>query len=104
MRSPTWISPPFGGAVLKEDIRDGKEDVAHRQYFFSEEEKRKFAEDPEDHLVLRQKIEAEINLLFPFYTRGTPLQKKMHQQMRSEMEKRLGSGHDELKVCFVFII
>ncbi|TVY25630.1 putative sterigmatocystin biosynthesis monooxygenase [Lachnellula hyalina] len=98
MRSPTWISPPFGDAVLKEDVRDGKEeDMANRQYYFSEEEKRKFREDPEGHLFLRQKIEAEINLLFPFYTRGTPLQKKMHQQMRAEMEKRIGPGHDELK-------
>ena len=105
MRSPTWISPPFGDAVLKEDVRDGKEeDMANRQYYFSEEEKRKFREDPEDHLFLRQKIEAEINLLFPFYTRGTPLQKKMHQQMRAEMEKRIGPGHDELKVCCVFIM
>ncbi|KAH8691878.1 hypothetical protein BGW36DRAFT_431121 [Talaromyces proteolyticus] len=97
MRSPTWISPPFGGDVLKDDIKGGQENTASRQYVFTEEDKRKFREDPNFLLNLRQKIEAEVNLLFPFFERGTNLQKKMHSKMTEEMNTRIGSGHDELK-------
>jgi hypothetical protein len=99
MRSPTWISPPFGGDVLREEIKHGHEgDMSHRQYAFSNEEKRLFQEDSDDHLKLRQKIEAEINVLFPLYTKGTDLQKKTHEIMKNEMARRIGPGHEELKV------
>jgi hypothetical protein len=99
MRSPTWISPPFGGGVLQNEVRHGVEgDITHRQYYFSDEEKAQFKDNPEDHLLFRQKIEAEINLLFPFYTRGTDLQKQMHKAMYDEMQRRIGHGQEKLKV------
>lgn len=99
MRSPTWISPPFGGEVLREEVKHGvREDMSNRQYTFSDEEKRLFREDTDGHLKLRQKIEAEINLNFPLYIKGTNLQKKTYDTMRNEMEKRIGTGHEELKV------
>ncbi|KAJ5465282.1 uncharacterized protein N7458_000968 [Penicillium daleae] len=97
MRSPTWISPPFGGNVLKEDLKGGEENAASRQYVFTDEEKRKFREDPDFLLNMRQKIEAEVNLLFPFFQRGTDLQKQMHVVMTEEMHNRIGPGHEELK-------
>jgi hypothetical protein len=99
MRSPTWISPPFGGDVLRDEIKHGDEgDITHRQYAFSYEEKKHFRENSDDLLELRQKIEAEINVLFPLYTKGTELQKKTHETMKNEMARRLGPGHEELKV------
>jgi len=60
--------------------------------------KAKFREDPDTLLRLRKKIEAEITLLFPFYIKGTELQKKMLVILREEMMRRLGPGHNELKV------
>lgn len=99
MRSPTWISPPFGGNVLQNEVKKGEEgDITHRQYYFSDKEKEDFKDNPMDHLLFRQKIEAEINLLFPFYTRGTDLQKQMHVAMNDEMQRRLGPGQEKLKV------
>jgi hypothetical protein len=84
--------------VLKEDLKGGEENAASRQYVFTDEEKRKFREDPDFLLNMRQKIEAEVNLLFPFFQRGTDLQKQMHIVMTEEMHNRIGPGHKELKV------
>ncbi|KAH8805254.1 hypothetical protein F5884DRAFT_823017 [Xylogone sp. PMI_703] len=98
MRSPTWISPPFGGGVLREEIKHGHEgDMSHRQYTFSNDEKRLFHEKSDSHLELRQKIEAEINLNFGLYIKETDLQKKTLETMKNEMERRIGPGHEELK-------
>jgi len=61
MRSPTWISPPFGGGALT-TIQKGQDvDPGQRQYKFTEEDIRRFKEDPEFHLDFRRGIEAEIN-------------------------------------------
>ena len=64
MRSPTWISPPFGAAAL-DSVRGGKSvDPGMRQYWFTEEDRRRFSEDGEFHLRFRKGIEAEINSEF----------------------------------------
>lgn len=61
MRSPTWISPPFGAGALT-SVQKGKDvDPGQRQYEFTEEDKKRFREDPEFHLQFRKGIEAEIN-------------------------------------------
>ena len=103
MRSPTWISPPFGGRVLKDDIRHGKEgDITQRQYTFSEDEKQFFHNNPDDLLQLRRKIEADLQVNFPLFTKGTELQKETHKTMLNEMLRRIGPGHEDLKVNIVF--
>lgn len=61
MRSPTWISPPFGAAALTSVKKGQDEDPGMRQYKFTEEDKKRFREDPEFHLSFRKGIEAEIN-------------------------------------------
>lgn len=61
MRSPTWISPPFGAAALMSVKKGQDEDPGMRQYKFTEEDKKRFREDPEFHLSFRKGIEAEIN-------------------------------------------
>jgi cation diffusion facilitator CzcD-associated flavoprotein CzcO len=98
MRSPTWISPPFGANALKDEIHHGREsDAASRQHIFTDAERQQFRGDPEGLLHLRRKIEAEVNLLFPFFQRGTLLQKSTAIAMREEMLRRIGPGHETLK-------
>lgn len=57
----TWISPPFGFGTLTYELRQDVSDPSTRQYKFSEEEKARYANDPDYHLRFRRKIEAEIN-------------------------------------------
>lgn len=57
MRSPTYISPPFGSGALSTDLEKGAPvDIAHRQHNFTEEEKLKFKNDPEYHLDFRKRV------------------------------------------------
>ncbi|KAF2815739.1 FAD/NAD(P)-binding domain-containing protein [Mytilinidion resinicola] len=97
MRSPTWISPPFGAGAL-DDVHKG-EDVnpGQRQYTFSEAEKKRFAEDPEYHLSFRKSIEAEINGLFGMYQQGSELSNHFREVITAEMNRRMGPGNEQLK-------
>lgn len=98
MRSPTWISPPFGASALASDLQKGAEtDPGHRQYKFTEEDKKKFRENPEYHLHFRKRIEAEINGLFGMYRQGSDLSNLFRKVITDEMHRRMGPGHEELK-------
>ncbi|KAL4919155.1 hypothetical protein BDW62DRAFT_209891 [Aspergillus aurantiobrunneus] len=98
MRSPTWISPPFGATALTKDLRHGVDnDPGNRQYKFTEEDKRRFREDPGYHLAFRKSIEAEINGLFGMYQQGSELSNLFRQAITDEMLRRMGPGHEELK-------
>ncbi|KAK5000899.1 hypothetical protein LTR66_000316 [Elasticomyces elasticus] len=83
-------------------VKGGHEgDISSRQYTFCEKEKAAFENDPESHLEFRRKIEAEINLLFPLYTRGTDTQNAIHKVMLEEMLRRTGPGHEKLKARLI---
>lgn len=98
MRSPTWISPPFGATALTKDLKHGvDDDPGCRQYRFTNEDKKRFAEDPEYHLSFRKSIEAEINGLFGMYTQGSELSNIFRKVITEEMFRRMGPGHEELK-------
>ncbi|MCJ1298203.1 hypothetical protein MMC08_000992 [Hypocenomyce scalaris] len=98
MRSPTWVSPPFGGGVLEEELLKGaKQEPGLRQYTFTEADKAKFESDPQYHLQFRRKIEAEINLLFGMYQKGSKLSNQFREVIRTEMNRRMGPGNQELK-------
>jgi cation diffusion facilitator CzcD-associated flavoprotein CzcO len=98
MRSPTWISPPFGAGALHTDLEKGADvDPGQRQYTFSEEEKKRFRDDPEYHLDFRKRIEAEINSLFGMYQKGSDMSKHFRDVITKEMHRRMGPGHDKLK-------
>lgn len=98
MRSSTWISPPFGAGALANDLTKGQEvDPGHRQYTFTEADKKKFKEDPEYHLDFRKRIEAEINGLFGMYRQGSDLSNLFRDVITKEMNRRMGPGHEELK-------
>ncbi|OAA62749.1 Flavin monooxygenase-like protein [Niveomyces insectorum RCEF 264] len=98
MRSPTWISPPFGAGVLDNDLRKGSQSSeGERQYTFSEEEKQRFRDDPAYHLQFRRRIEAEINSLFGMYQQGSAMSNHFRKVITEEMERRIGPGHEDLK-------
>ncbi|KAK3703720.1 hypothetical protein LTR37_014298 [Vermiconidia calcicola] len=97
IRSSTWISPPFGGGALAK-VQGGKDvDPGHRQYEFTEEDKKKFRDYPEYHLEFRKGIEAEINGLFGMYRQGSELSDLFRKVITDEMNRRMGPGHQELK-------
>jgi cation diffusion facilitator CzcD-associated flavoprotein CzcO len=85
MRSSTWISPPFGGGVLKDEFRkdEGDANPAKRQYKFTDADKKRFKEDPEYFLQFRKRIEAEINSLFGVYKQGSEMSNHIRQVSRS---------------------
>ncbi|KAM5342812.1 hypothetical protein ACJ41O_013778 [Fusarium nematophilum] len=99
MRSSTWISPPFGGGVLENELRkDGEGDQpGKRQYKFTEEEKQRFRDDPEYHLMFRKRIEAEINQLFDMFRSGSATSDMFRKVITEEMNRRIGPGNEKLK-------
>ncbi|PVH68820.1 FAD/NAD(P)-binding domain-containing protein [Cadophora sp. DSE1049] len=98
MRSPTWISPPFGGGVLNEELLKGAEqEPSKRQYTFTTEDKKRFNEDPAYLLQFRKKIEAEINSLFGMYQQGSEMSNKFREVITTEMTRRIGPGNEKLK-------
>ncbi|PGH26433.1 hypothetical protein AJ80_01931 [Polytolypa hystricis UAMH7299] len=102
MRSPTWISPPFGAGALAGDmLKDQEVDPGQRQYNFTEEDKQKFRDDPEYHLMFRKKIEAEINSLFGMYSKGSDLSNHFREVITKEMHRRMGPGNEKLKEFIV---
>lgn len=83
---------------MREDVIGGNEgDISSEQYT-SGNEKDAFESGAQNHLEFRQKIGAEIILLFPFYTKGTDLQKAMHKVVLDEMLGRLGPGHEKRRL------
>lgn len=107
MRSVTWISPPVGAAALEQEKNKagtnngtgepvGDADPS-AQYYYSEEEKRRFKDDPDYHLLYRRKLESSVNNLFDMFIAGSDTSRLAQEQMRTEMERRIGPGHDELK-------
>ena len=98
MRSPTWISPPFGAGALTTDLTKGADvDPGKRQYTFTDVDKNKFRTDSAYHLDFRKRIEAEVNGLFGMYRQGSDLSNLFRDIITKEMNKRMGPGHDELK-------
>ncbi|KAK6380739.1 hypothetical protein LTS17_004939 [Exophiala oligosperma] len=107
MRSVTWISPPVGAAALEQEknksIQHNRagESVANTdpvgQYYYTEEEKQRFKNDPDYHLHYRRKLESSVNNLFDMFIADSDTSRQTQEQLRTEMERRIGPGHDELK-------
>ncbi|KAG4434244.1 hypothetical protein IFR05_010263 [Cadophora sp. M221] len=97
MRSPTWISPPFGGVLNEELLKGGEQEPSKRQYTFNTEDKKRFNEKPAYLLQFRKKIEAEINSLFGMYQQGSKMSNKSRQAITTEMTRRIGPGNEKLK-------
>lgn len=103
MRSVTWISPPVGESLLDEQKAsatkmDGETSQPNgKQYYYTEEDKKRFREDPEYLLKYRKNLEGSVNALFDMFIRGSEVSQAAEVSMREEMHRRIGPGHEELK-------
>ncbi|ORY17468.1 hypothetical protein BCR34DRAFT_621904 [Clohesyomyces aquaticus] len=103
MRSVTWISPPIGESILDESKKAAMKKSGAttqpygKQYFYTEEEKRRFKEDPEYLVQYRRQLESSVNAVFDMFIRGSEISQAAEVTMREEMERRIGPGHEELK-------
>jgi hypothetical protein len=97
----TRISPPIGANVLQQEREEAAETVSANvpqgQHFYSEEQKKTFREHPDVLLKYRQNLEGSVASLFDMYIDGSDASKGAQEFMRSEMERRIGPGHEELK-------
>ncbi|KAI9812437.1 MAG: hypothetical protein M1827_004668 [Pycnora praestabilis] len=102
MRSPTWISPPFGAGALETDFTKGSDvSPGQRQYDFTEADKQRFRDDPEYHLDFRKRIEAEINGLFGMYQENSEMSEQFRAVITKEMNRRMGPGNEKLKAFII---
>lgn len=73
----------------------------YEQFTFTEEEKKRFHDDPEYHLKFRKRIEAEFNTLADMFVMGSEVQKQVQEMMIQQMEARIGPGHEDLKAKLI---
>lgn len=89
MRSPTWITTGFAQAYAG----PGGTNVE-----FSEEQKARWAADPEAYLTYRKAVEREINAHFGVYLRDTEYQKDAKQLAMENLDRRLAARPDLIKL------
>lgn len=95
------ISPPVAGDILQADKATSTDTDASKsvdaQYYYTEEEKRRFREDPEALTTYRRNFEAEFNSMFGMFIQGTEAGRLAKEFMTAEMLRRIGPGHEALK-------
>jgi hypothetical protein len=105
MRSSTWISPAVAqdivAALPGSNTSSGQEQMKNPllagQHYFSEDEIRRFRDDPEYHLQFRKKIENTMNNSTEVFVAGSEMNEGARKMMKTEMERRIGQGHEDLK-------
>lgn len=106
MRSVTWISPVVGDSEIEAEKLKHKSQSDRapqdkgeliKQYWYTEEDKQRFRDDPEYLLMYRKKLESAVNNLFDMFIAGSEVSKGANEMMRAEMNRRIGPGHEELK-------
>ncbi|KAJ4499439.1 FAD/NAD-P-binding domain-containing protein [Lentinula lateritia] len=80
IRSPTWITPGFAQQFAG---------PGGKNFRYTEDQKKIFAEDPQHALKYRKMIESELNERFKFIVQGTPEQKAALQFAEKDMRQRL---------------
>jgi cation diffusion facilitator CzcD-associated flavoprotein CzcO len=91
MRSPTWVSPPFGAGVMEKHLTQGAPvSASQRQYNFTEADRKRFRDDPSYHLEFRKEIEAEINGLFGLYRQKSEMSLYYKGLIEKEMRRYAG--------------
>ncbi|KIW13026.1 hypothetical protein PV08_08213 [Exophiala spinifera] len=86
-RSPTWIAAEFAGHLAPEG----------RNTLFSEEQRKRFREDPEYHLQYRRDVEHGMNVRFPSFYKHSAAQKAARQMVTEAMKKRLNNDPELIK-------
>ncbi|KAF2659042.1 FAD/NAD(P)-binding domain-containing protein [Lophiostoma macrostomum CBS 122681] len=79
-RSPTWISPEFAAEFAPEG----------RQAVFSEEQKRKWANNPLEFLDYRRKLGSSANRFYSLHFKNSAIQRELLEKFKSTMAQRLG--------------
>ena len=85
IRRPTYITPGLGSAVIG----------GQAQYYYSEEEKQKFREDPEELKRYRKVIQGGSNRAFDMFVKHSDAQEEGKKQVAEQMKQKLG-GDEEL--------
>ncbi|KAM3423103.1 hypothetical protein BST61_g561 [Cercospora zeina] len=85
IRTPTWIIPNFLADVTPEG----------KNFRYTEEDKRRFRENPEELKALRQKLENMFNQYFFIFFKGSPAQEAVRSAFKDIMKQKLG-GDGEL--------
>ncbi|KAJ4485928.1 FAD/NAD-P-binding domain-containing protein [Lentinula aciculospora] len=83
IRSPTWITPGFAQQFAG---------PGGKNFRYTEEQKKKYSEDPKYALKYRKMIESELNERFKFIVQGTPEQKAALEFARKDMCQRLNGN------------
>lgn len=91
IRSPTWITSAFAQQFAGPNGTN---------FSYSEEQKKRFAEDPKHSLKYRKMMESELNQRFRFIVQGTPEQKAALEYARKDMRARLKNNE---KLCNAII-
>ncbi|KAF2136375.1 uncharacterized protein K452DRAFT_259191, partial [Aplosporella prunicola CBS 121167] len=79
VRNPTWVSVNF----CADKARDGN------NFAFSEEEKKRFREDPEHHYQYRKELEASVNGFFYAMCNDHPAQQMLKEACEAQMTERM---------------
>ncbi|KAI9695963.1 MAG: hypothetical protein M1820_008375 [Bogoriella megaspora] len=87
IRSPTWIAPSQGFVDPKSE--------GPTNFFYSEEDKKTFREDPDHFLAYRKNIESDMNRTFDTFLKDSEKQKDAMIAFAELMKGRLG-GNEKL--------
>lgn len=83
-RSPSWIAAEFAGHFASQG----------RNTTYSEEERKRFREDPDYFLTYRREIEHGMNARFPSFYRHSDAQRQGVENVTKSMRTRLGNNPD----------
>ncbi|KAJ3998549.1 FAD/NAD-P-binding domain-containing protein [Lentinula boryana] len=83
IRSPTWITPGFAQQFAA---------PGGQNFRYTEEQKKKYADDPIHALKYRKMVESELNERFKFIVQGTPEQKAALEFAKKDMRQRLNEN------------
>ncbi|TKX18371.1 flavin-binding monooxygenase-like protein 7 [Elsinoe australis] len=84
VRNPTYITPGLGSGIIGGRV----------QHIYSEEEKRKFREDPEELKRHRKKIQHESNVNYQMFRKGSAAQNRAKKNTQKLMKERLGNDEE----------
>ena len=87
IRSPTWIAPSQGFVDPKSE--------GPLNFFYTEQDKKRFREDPDYFLNYRKSIESDMNRTFDTFLKDSEKQKGAAVEFAKMMKNRLG-GDEEL--------
>ncbi|KZT22657.1 FAD/NAD(P)-binding domain-containing protein [Neolentinus lepideus HHB14362 ss-1] len=86
VRGRTWLATPFSGEKMADLL---KRDPNAENYKFSEEDRKRFKEDPDFYRQFRHELESDLNSVHGSTLRGSKQQQSARQAFKENMLKRL---------------